>query len=239
MRHDLPSMAMLRGLAIAAVTAAVAGGNVLVTTTPHPLVWHHVRIYMTGEVRGSGTLYLYRNIGAKCGNSRDDEEALGRRARELMKPLRVKTSFGLSRSYLPERFGVQEEVCAYLYTDEQSTGLPPDAGYSDSTVKIGFALPPGWRASPQHGRALLLAGVRGKHRAMRASGACGGRSWRIDSVPVHGDGRFAASNRLVTLRGRFMGRVTGAGAVRARLSGPGCPSRELRLGGGAPLPATR
>jgi hypothetical protein len=229
---------MLRGLAIGAITAAVAGGNLLVTTTPHPLVRHHVRIYLTGEVRGSGTLYLYRNIGARCGNGRDDEKALGHRARELMKPMRVDTSFGLTRSYVPERFGVQEEVCGYLYTDQQSTGLPPDAGYSDATVKIAFAVPPRWKASPRNGRALSLAGIAGSRHQIRASGACGGRNWRIDRVQVHGDGRFTASDGSVFLRGRFMGRVTGAGAVHARISGPGCPLQELRLAGKAPMPAS-
>jgi hypothetical protein len=231
---------VIRGLVVAALVAAVAGGNLLVTTTEHPMVWRTVRVLMTGEVRGKGTLYVYRNLdGVKCGNSRDDQEALGRRARELMKPLRVEAGFDAEASYVPARFGVRESVCAYLYTDEQSTGLPPDAGYSDSEVRVRFAVPPGWKASPRHGRAVLLAAIRGNRYRVRASGACAGRAWRIESVPVRKDGSFSATNGIVRVTGRFRGRVTGAGAVRARVSGPGCPLAAIRLTGRAPVPASR
>ena len=221
---------MLVGLAVA---AAVAGGNLLVTTTAKPVVWRHVRIAMTGEVRGSGTIYVYRNVGADCGNSKEDEDALGRKAHRLLPPVPVKTSFGLHASYLPRRFGVKERVCAYLYTPEQSTGLPPDAGYSESEVRIRFGVPPDWRA--RTGSSLRLAAIPGRRTRIRASGVCGGRAWRIESVPVDKDGSFAAFGGGIALAGRFMGSVT---AVRARVTGPGCPGARLRLAGRAPVPTS-
>ncbi|MFL5841464.1 MAG: hypothetical protein ACJ77Z_13530 [Thermoleophilaceae bacterium] len=237
---------MLLGLALA---AAVAGGNLAVTASPHPRVYHYVRIRATGQVGDAGRLFVYRNRGVGCANSADEEVALGTsKVVPLHPPLAVEGSFDFTTLYLPSRFGEREWVCSYLYARTcdaagahcgPATGLPPDAGFSRTRLDVAFALPAGWRASPRQGRALQLAAMAGSRHRMRASGVCAGRAWRMPVVQVGRNGSFSASAGGMAVSGRFMGRVTGTGAVRARVSGPECPRRAIRLGGRAPLPARR
>jgi hypothetical protein len=237
---------MLLGLAL---VAAVAGGNLAVTASPHPRVHHYVRIRATGQVGDQGRLFVYRNRGTGCANSADEEVALGRsQVVELHPPLAVEGSFDFTTLYLPSRFGEREWICSYLYARTcdaaggrcgPATGLPPDAGFSRTRLDVAFGLPAGWRAKPPRGRGLLLDALRGSRHRIRASGVCGGRAWRMPVVQVGRNGSFSASAGGIAVSGRFMGRVTGAGAVRARVSGPGCPRRAIRLDGRAPLPARR
>jgi hypothetical protein len=200
-------------------------------------------------VGDGGRLFVYRNRGAGCANSADEEIALGKsRVVQLHPPLPVEGSFDFTTLYLPSRFGAREWICSYLYARTcdasgahcgAATGLPPDAGFSRTALDVAFGLPAGWSAAPRHARGLLLAALAGSRHRMRVSGACAGRAWRMPVVQVRRDGSFSASGAGIGLSGRFMGRVTGNGAVRARVSGPGCPRRAIRLAGRAPLPARR
>ena len=134
---------MLRGLAL---LAAVAGGNLAVTTSPaHPRAGARVGVYATGQVGDTGgRLYLFRNVGTRCADSVSAQRALGRKARPLGKPLDVDGAFETRVSYLPRRAG-REWVCGYLYAntcDEllktcgPAVGLPPDAGFSRTRVTV-------------------------------------------------------------------------------------------------------
>ena len=140
---------MLVALALA---AAVAGGNLAVTAAPsHPRSGHRVAVRSTGEVgHTGGRLYLYRNLGVRCGTSVVDERHMGRRARALVKPRPIHDSFDFTTHYRAGRAGTREWVCGYLYAITcdaagnncaPAIGLPPDAGFSRALVKVRRASP--------------------------------------------------------------------------------------------------
>jgi hypothetical protein len=130
-----------------ALAAAVAGGNLAVTTDttrPHP--GQRVVVRATGQVgHTGGWLYLYRNRGVHCGVSVRAERRLGRRATRLRKPLPIDETFDVRARFRAGRAGTGEWVCGYLYAVTcdaagrncgPATGLPPDAGFSRVRIRI-------------------------------------------------------------------------------------------------------
>jgi hypothetical protein len=123
------------------LAAAVAGGELAVTTgPPHPRVGHKVYAYATGEVGSSGRLYVYRNTASACAATARGE----RRRGTLLASYSLKGSFDYTISYTPRRVR-REWVCSYLYgtTCDAAgnncgipTGLPPDAGFSQNVVRV-------------------------------------------------------------------------------------------------------
>ena len=135
---------MLQGLVIGAMLAAVAGGNLAVTTAPeHPRVNHRVTIRATGQVGDTGHLYIYRETGRTCAASARGEARRG--VRMASKP--ITGSFDLVLFHVPRRAG-RLLICAYLYANTcdaagehcgPATGLPPDAGFSQARVRVRAA----------------------------------------------------------------------------------------------------
>ena len=136
---------MLIALALA---AAVAGGNLAVTISSHPVVGRAVKVYATGQVGDTGgTLYVYRNVGRYCGVTVADERRMGgRAAHRLHDPIPIRGSFAFRTSFVPRVVGRKEWVCGYLYATTcnadgtncgPATGLPPDAGFSRVRVRVG------------------------------------------------------------------------------------------------------
>jgi hypothetical protein len=132
------------------LAAAVAGGNLAVTISPHPVAGHPLQVRATGQVGDHGRLYVYRNQGRSCAASVDAERALVGVARRLHRPLAINGSFDFRTSYVPKRASSREWVCAYLYaiTCDASgqhcgpaLGLPPDAGFSRVRVRVRAAQP--------------------------------------------------------------------------------------------------
>jgi hypothetical protein len=136
---------VILGLALA---AAVAGGNLAVTTSSHPVVGRPVQVRATGQVGDKGRLYVYLNRGPGCAASSDQERALGRSVRRLHAPLPVEGSFDFRTSFVPRRTATRMWVCSYLYAITcdaagrncgPATGLPPDAGFSRVRVRVRAA----------------------------------------------------------------------------------------------------
>ncbi|MEA2424146.1 MAG: hypothetical protein QOH13_556 [Thermoleophilaceae bacterium] len=140
---------------ILAVIAAVAGGNLAVTSSPaRPHVGRRVVFRATGQVGDKGHLYLYRETGRNCGQSAGAERRRGVR----MVSRAIDGSFDLQVFHTPRRTG-RLLVCAYLYADAcdaagqncgPATGLPPDAGFAQIRVRVraAAARPSGSRATP-------------------------------------------------------------------------------------------
>jgi len=134
-------------LAVLALAAAVAGGNLAVTAAPgHPRSGQRVEVRSTGQVGDTGGMfYLYRNLGPRCGTSARDEQRLGRKARPLRVRMPIHDSFDFTTRYRAGRAGTREWVCGYLYAITcdaagnncaPATGLPPDSGFSRALVRV-------------------------------------------------------------------------------------------------------
>jgi hypothetical protein len=129
-----------------ALAAAVAGGNLAVTISSHPVAGKPVKVYATGQVGDSGGwLYIYRNVGRYCGVTVQDERRMGRAAHRLHDPIPITGSFAFRTSFVPRVVGRKEWVCGYLYATTcdaagkncgPATGLPPDAGFSRVRVRV-------------------------------------------------------------------------------------------------------
>jgi hypothetical protein len=127
-------------LAILAVAAAVAGGNLVVTTAPeHPRVDHKVVVRATGQVGDRGRLYVYKS-SRRCAQSVLGERRQGKR----MASLRIDGSFDFEVFWTPRRSRTVW-ICSYLYAIScdaagrdcgPATGLPPDAGFFQVRVRV-------------------------------------------------------------------------------------------------------
>ena len=123
------------------LAAAVAGGNLAVTvSTSHPRIGQRVEVRSTGQVGDTGRFYVYRNLSKRCAADVDDERGRGIKLAE--RP--IDETFDLTVGYRPRRARV-EWICGYLYTITcdaaghdcgPSTGLPPDAGFSQVRVRV-------------------------------------------------------------------------------------------------------
>ena len=126
---------------LAVLLAAVAGGNLAVTTAPaHPRVGQRVEVRATGQVGDTGRLYVYRNRSQRCGQSARGERSRG----TLLANKPVVESFDMTVRFRVRRVRT-EWVCAYLYANTcdaagqncgPATGLPPDAGFSQVRVRV-------------------------------------------------------------------------------------------------------
>jgi hypothetical protein len=125
---------------ILALVAAVAGGNLAVTTAPEkPRVNHRVVVRVTGQVGDKGHLWIYRDRKG-CAQTVRGERRRGIR----MATLPITESFDFEVSFRPRREG-RIWVCGYLYAITcdaagqncaPATGLPPDAGFSQVRVRV-------------------------------------------------------------------------------------------------------
>jgi hypothetical protein len=128
-------------VALMAILAAVAGGNLAVTVnTQKPRVGHRVYVRSTGQVDAKGRYYVFRNRRAPCGQTARSEAKRG--VRLAVKP--ITESFDLTLSYKP-RVVRREWICAYLYSIScdaagnncgAATGLPPDAGFAQVRIRV-------------------------------------------------------------------------------------------------------
>ena len=126
---------------ILALVAAVAGGNLVITTAPtKPRVDQRVAVRATGQVgdRG-GRLYIYRDRHGCLATSRAE-----RRRGVLLATRPITASFDFEVSFRPRREG-RIWVCGYLYAITcdaagrncgPAVGLPPDAGFSPVPVRV-------------------------------------------------------------------------------------------------------
>ena len=128
-------------LAALAVAAAVAGGNLVVTTAPeHTRVGHRVVVRATGQVgENGGHLWIYRDRKG-CAQTQRGE----RRRGVLMTSRPITGSFDFEKAMRPRAAG-RIWICGYLYAITcdaagqncaPATGLPPDAGFSRAVVRV-------------------------------------------------------------------------------------------------------
>jgi hypothetical protein len=128
-------------VALALLMAAVAGGNLAVTTAPETTrVGHRVAVRATGQVGDSGgRLWIYRDRKGCAVSARGE----GRRG-ALMTSRPITGSFDFQAAFRPRRTG-RVWICGYLYAITcdaagrncaPATGLPPDAGFSQAVVRV-------------------------------------------------------------------------------------------------------
>ncbi|MFL5893976.1 MAG: hypothetical protein ACJ76Z_02540 [Thermoleophilaceae bacterium] len=128
---------------VVALAAALAGGNLGVTTAPrHPVAGSPVRVYATGQVGDTGgRLYVFHNLSRPCADTASGER---RRGRLVHPAMAVDGAFELRTRFVPHRAGPQW-VCSYLYaitceaggTDcGPAVGVPPDAGFSRNRISV-------------------------------------------------------------------------------------------------------
>jgi hypothetical protein len=126
---------------ILALVAAVAGGNLAVTTAPvKPRVDQRVAVRSTGQVGDSGGhLYIYVDRSGCLADARSERHRGTRIA-----SLPIRASFDFTAHFTPRRSG-RIWVCGYLYAITcdaagqncgPATGLPPDAGFSRVLVRV-------------------------------------------------------------------------------------------------------
>jgi hypothetical protein len=125
---------------ILALALAVAGGNLVVTTAPEkPRVDHRLAVRATGQVGDRGHLWIYHDRKG-CATSERGE----RRRGKLITSRPITGSFDFESHITPRRTGALW-ICGYLYAITcnaigqncgTSTGLPPDAGFSQARVKV-------------------------------------------------------------------------------------------------------
>lgn len=127
-------------LAALAIAAAVAGGNLVVTTAPErPRPGREVQVRATGQVGDTGRLWIYRSA-TKCPAT--VSEARSRAVKLASLP--ITESFDFELAWKPRRAGTVW-VCGYLYAITcdaagrdcgPAVGLPPDAGFSQARVRV-------------------------------------------------------------------------------------------------------
>src|SRR4051794_30249071 len=128
-------------VAIVAIAAAVAGGQLAVTMEPaRPHVGQRIEIVMTGQVGQKGRHYVFRNRSKRCAAYVRGERSIGTRVASwaIDQPFEHRVSFVARRART-------EFVCAYLYAVTcdaagnncaPATGLPPDAGFAQVRVRV-------------------------------------------------------------------------------------------------------
>ena len=125
---------------ILALAVAVAGGNLAVTATPEkPRVGHRVVVRATGQVGDKGRLWIFRDPKGCAQTARG-----AKRRATLMASRPIVGSFDFEVSFRPRRIG-RIWICGYLYAIScdatgancgYATGLPPDAGYSHTRIRV-------------------------------------------------------------------------------------------------------
>ena len=126
---------------ILALVAAVAGGNLAVTTAPgKPHVGQRVQVRSTGQVGDTGgRLYVYRDRSGCLASARAE-----RHRGVLLATRPISGSFDFEVGFTPRRVG-RIWVCGYLYAITcdaagpycgPAIGLPPDAGFSRVPVRV-------------------------------------------------------------------------------------------------------
>jgi len=128
-------------VALAILLAAVAGGNLVVTTAPEKVrSGHQVAVRATGQVGDTGgRLWIYHDRKG-CAVSVRGERHRG----TLIVSRPIVGSFDFESRIRPQRVG-RLWICGYLYAITcdavgrncaPATGLPPDAGFSDPVVRV-------------------------------------------------------------------------------------------------------
>jgi hypothetical protein len=125
---------------ILALVAAVAGGNLVVTTAPEKVrVGRSVAVRATGQVGDTGRLWIYHDRKG-CLVDVSAERHRG----TLITTRPIKGSFDFQSRIRPRREG-RLWICGYLYANTcdamgqncaPATGLPPDAGFSRAVVRV-------------------------------------------------------------------------------------------------------
>jgi hypothetical protein len=125
---------------ILALALAVAGGNLVVTTSPEKVrVDRLVSVRATGQVGDRGRLWIYRDRKGCAVSVRGE-----RRRGTLITSRPVAGSFDFESHVRPRRAG-RLWICGYLYAITcdavgrncgTATGLPPDAGYSRALITV-------------------------------------------------------------------------------------------------------
>jgi hypothetical protein len=125
---------------ILALALAVAGGNLVVTTSPEKVrSGRQVAVRATGEVGDKGRLWIYHDRKGCAVSVRGE-----RRRGTLIVSRPIVGSFDFESRIRPRRVG-RLWICGYLYAITcdalgnncaPATGLPPDAGFSDAVVRV-------------------------------------------------------------------------------------------------------
>jgi hypothetical protein len=127
-------------VALAILLAAVAGGNLVVTTAPEKVrSGRQVAVRATGEVGDRGRLWIYHDRKGCAVDVRTE-----RRRGTLIVSRPIVGSFDFESRIRPRRVG-RLWICGYLYAITcdavgrncgTATGLPPDAGFSRALVRV-------------------------------------------------------------------------------------------------------
>ena len=125
---------------ILALAAAVAGGNLVVTTSPEKVrLGRAVAVRATGQVGDTGRLWILHDRKGCAVTVRAE-----RRRGTLITTRPIEGSFDFQSRIRPRREG-RLWICGYLYANTcdamgrdcaPATGLPPDAGFSRAVVRI-------------------------------------------------------------------------------------------------------
>jgi hypothetical protein len=125
---------------ILALAAAVAGGNLVVTTAPEKVrVGRSVAVRATGQVGDTGRLWILHDRKGCAVTVRGE-----RRRGTLITSRPIEGSFDFQSRIRPRREG-RLWICGYLYANTcdaigencaPATGLPPDAGFSRAVIKV-------------------------------------------------------------------------------------------------------
>jgi hypothetical protein len=125
---------------ILALAAAVAGGNLVVTTSPEKVrLGRSVAVRATGQVGDTGRLWILHDRKGCAVTVRAE-----RRRGTLITTRPIEGSFDFQSRIRPRREG-RLWICGYLYANTcdalgqncaPATGLPPDAGFSRAVVRI-------------------------------------------------------------------------------------------------------
>ena len=139
-RKTPPSRIRLGMALFLALVAAVAGGNLVVTTQPErSRVGQRVAVRATGQVGDKGRLWIYRDRMG-CAQTARGEQRRGTRL--TSRP--IQGSFDFEVVIRPRRAG-SVWICGYLYAITcdaagsncgPATGLPPDVGFSRARIRV-------------------------------------------------------------------------------------------------------
>ena len=197
-----------------AFPAGASAASLTVTASPARLFyWSKLDVAGSADP-GTTDLYAWMNRGAACGATLADQEGLAARSSRSVSFLGDRQltggAFDLKVAWFFTNFGVDQQVCAYLYPEAcdgsnhcgVNDGDPP-AAQASPTLRAQFALAP-WFRGP-FGYTMSVPGFepRARARTLNFAGTCGGRSpyavrrWYVPHVRVRADASFTYSGRAI------------------------------------------